>query len=105
MVYRVEITSRASSDLVDIYWRINAADSPQALAWFNGLENMIQSLGKQPRRGALTLESARLRQLLYGTNPDVYRVIYKIEERAQIVYILHIRHGARAAFVPNEIDQ
>ncbi|HEV3041421.1 MAG TPA: type II toxin-antitoxin system RelE/ParE family toxin [Candidatus Angelobacter sp.] len=105
MVYRVEMTLRASSDLVDIYWRINAADSPQAFAWFSGLENVIQSLDKQPRRGAVTLESAKLRQLLYGTNPNVYRVIYKVDESAQTVYVLHIRHGARTAFIPNEIDQ
>ena len=103
MVYRVEITTRASSDLIDIFWLIQAIDSPTALAWFDGLEEMIHSLEKQPRRGMVTVESSTFRQLLYGTKPRVYRIIYEIDETARIVHVLHIRHGARAAFEPHEI--
>src|SRR5205807_9117858 len=44
MAYRVELIPRAGRDLRDIYWRIHADDSPQAFAWFNGLEAMIYSL-------------------------------------------------------------
>ena len=37
----------------------------------------------------------KLRNLLYGNKPHVYRVIYEAEERRQAVWMLHIRHGAR----------
>jgi hypothetical protein len=34
-----------------------------------------------------------VRQLLYGRNPHVYRILFTIE--AETVKILHIRHGRR----------
>lgn len=74
MLYRVEITARANSDLIDIFWRIQAIDSPAAMAWFNGLEEMINSLEKHPRRGTVATESNKLRHLLYGTKPHIFRI-------------------------------
>lgn len=103
MAYHVEIMPRASQDLRDIYRRIHADDSPQALAWFNGLEAMVYSLDKHPRRGVVTPESDKLRHLLYGTKPHVYRIIYAIDDRKRKVSVLHIRHGARENLAPKEI--
>ena len=39
-----------------------------------------------------------LRHLLFGKKPNVYRIIYAIDERTHVVRVLHIRHGARARF-------
>jgi toxin ParE1/3/4 len=103
MTYHVEITSRAERDLRDVYWRIHANDSPQAFTWFNGLEAMIYSLDKYPRRGAVAPENKNLRHLLYGAKPRVYRIIYEIDERNRKVSVLHVRHWARDAFTPKEI--
>ena len=48
------------------------------------------------RRAGLTVSSERrLRELLSGRRRDTYRVIYKVEERAKLVLVLTIRHGAR----------
>jgi mRNA-degrading endonuclease RelE of RelBE toxin-antitoxin system len=38
--------------------------------------------------------------LLYGRKPNVYRIIYAIDERNSVVAVLHIRHGAHKAFAP-----
>jgi mRNA-degrading endonuclease RelE of RelBE toxin-antitoxin system len=35
-----------------------------------------------------------LRHLLYGKKPNVYRVIFEIDERRRLVHVLTIRHGA-----------
>jgi mRNA-degrading endonuclease RelE of RelBE toxin-antitoxin system len=35
------------------------------------------------------------RHLLYGKKPNVYRVIYEVDEKLQTVWVLTIRHGAR----------
>jgi len=102
MAYHVELASRADRDLRDIYWHIHADDSPRAFAWFNGLEAMVYSLRKHPQRSAGTPESKRLRHLLYGAKPHVYRIIYAIDERNPKVSVLHIRHGARDAFGSEE---
>jgi mRNA-degrading endonuclease RelE of RelBE toxin-antitoxin system len=37
----------------------------------------------------------KLRNLLYGNKPHVYRVIYEIDEARQAVLVLTIRHSAR----------
>jgi plasmid stabilization system protein ParE len=98
MAYRVELTNRARRDLGDLYWRIHAEDSPAAARWFNGLEEAVYSLETLPRRCPIAPEGRRaerrLRHLLYGNKPHVYRVIYEIVESDKAVYVLTIRHGA-----------
>jgi toxin ParE1/3/4 len=93
--YLVELTARAARDLAAIYEYIHAESSEQAFEWFNGLEAAILSLASQPERGMRTRENPVLRQLLYGNKPHVYRVIYRVQQRAGKVRGVHIRHGAR----------
>ena len=98
MAFRVELTSRAQRDLAAIYEYIHAGSSIHAFHWFNGLEDAILSLENHPERGTLTRENSRLRQLLYGTKPHTYRIIYSIQPRSRRVLVVHIRHGARRGF-------
>src|SRR5579863_9617021 len=39
--YRVELTARAVSDLEALYLEKNAAESPDAARWYNGLEQAV----------------------------------------------------------------
>ena len=52
-----------------------------------------------PRRCPRAPESRRangpLRHLLYGSKPNVYRILFEIDEARQILWILTVRHGAR----------
>ena len=96
MTYRVEMTARAVRDLRRIFQRIQAEHSPQAATWFNELEATILSLDEHPERGPITPEKKTLRHLLFGRKPNVYRIIYAIDERPRVVRVLHIRHRARA---------
>ena len=98
MIYRVELTARATRNLRRIFQRIHAEHLPQASAWFNELEAAILSLDEHPQRSPVTPENKMLRHLLFGKKPNVYRIIYAIDERAHVVRVLHIRHGARARF-------
>jgi plasmid stabilization system protein ParE len=95
MTFLVEITRRADEDLNEIYRRIHAADSPLAARWFNGLEEAINSLETFPARGS-AISSTRLRQLLYGSKPDVYRIVYSVDAKQCQVNVLYVRHGARS---------
>jgi plasmid stabilization system protein ParE len=104
MSYSVDLTERAARDLRRIYTAINAEDSQQARLWFNGLERTILSLDEHPARGAAIPEDGKLRHLLYGRRGHRYRIIYAIVEGDQVVTVLHIRHGARDAFTPDEPD-
>lgn len=95
MAYLVRIASRAERDLASLYLRINAADSTAARQWYEGLKRAILSLAERPNRCPVTPENKKLRHLLYGRKPHVYRVVYHVNERRRQVDVLHIRHGAR----------
>ena len=95
MAYLVNLTSRAERDLAKLYDDINAEHSDAALKWYRGLKESILSLGERPNRSPVTPESGKLRHLLYGHKPHIYRVIYRVREQQNQVEVLHVRHGAR----------
>jgi|HubBroStandDraft_5_1064220.scaffolds.fasta_scaffold09532_5 toxin ParE1/3/4 len=99
MAYRVEFADRAARDLEILYVEKNAAESDAAARWFNDLEAAAFNLAIYPNRCPLAPEGKklkrRLRHLLYGTKPHVYRVLYEVDEPNKTVWVLHIRHGAR----------
>ena len=95
MAYLVNISARAERDLAQIYRRINADDSNAALRWYRGFKQAILSLEEQPNRCPVTPENSKLRHLLYGNKPHIYRPIFRVMEKQKRVDILHVRHGAR----------
>jgi plasmid stabilization system protein ParE len=103
MAYLVNITSRAERDLSHLYDEIRAEHSDAALKWYRGLKDAILSLARHPGRCSVTRENRKLRHLLYGHKPHVYRVIYRIREKQRQVEVLHIRHGARRKLRPSDL--
>ena len=95
MAYRVSITARAAQDLENIYQYIQVEQSGQAAIWFNGLHESLQSLSSLPHRSPAIREDSKLRHLLYGNKPNIYRIIYFVDDVRKIVTILTIRHRAR----------
>jgi len=102
MAYLVSLTSRAERDLAAWYEDIDARNSEAALAWYRGLKRAILTLGEFPNRCPRTPETAGLRHLLYGREPYVYRVIYRVLERKKQVEVVHIRHGFRRELRPED---
>jgi plasmid stabilization system protein ParE len=98
MEYRVELGSRAQRDLEDLLERISVDGSISAAVWFDRLEEALHSLQQFSRRCPITAESRsfrrRLRHLLYGAKPNVYRIIYEINESRRTVRIVTVRHAA-----------
>ena len=109
MTYRVEFADRASRDLEILYKEKNAAESHAAARWYNGLEEAVYGLASFPLRCPVAPEARKtkrkLRQLLYGKKPHVYRIIYEIDERRHIVWVLTIRHAARRKFTASDLDE
>jgi toxin ParE1/3/4 len=95
MAYLVNITPRAERDLVQLYSQINAENSSAALKWYLGLKEAILSLEEHPNRCPAIRTKDKLRHLLYGHKPHIYRVIYRVLEKQKRVEVLHIRRGAR----------
>jgi plasmid stabilization system protein ParE len=97
MKYLVRLTGRALRDLEATYDYIEADASEQAFAWFNRLAKAIYSLERFPGRGLVIPENKKLRHLLFGKKPHIYRIIYVVDKRHHVVNVLHIRHGVRRA--------
>lgn len=103
MAYAVNITVRAERDFASLYEEIDAEHSGAASKWYKGLKEAILSLEEMPSRCPETPESGRLRHLLYGHKPHVYRVIFRVLEKQKQVEVLHIRHGARQKLTPSDL--
>ena len=98
MTFRVETTSAAEQDANSILdWLLSEHAGETGIRWFAGLQDAIASLTEFPARCPLAPENAafafEVRHLLYGRKPQVYRILFTIED--QTVYVLHIRHGRR----------
>jgi plasmid stabilization system protein ParE len=108
MAYRVELAARAARDLEILYEEKHVAESQTAARWFNGLEEAVHALADYPERCPMAPEARRMkrkiRHLLYGNKPHIYRVVYDIDERRKTVWILTIRHGARRQLKPSHLD-
>ena len=107
MEYLVEFSACAVHDLEVLFVEKNAAESLVAARWFNGLEEAVDALRWYPHRCPHAPESRKLkrklRHLLYGKKPHVYRVIYELDEERQAVWVLTIRHGARQRLKPSDL--
>jgi len=82
--------------------------SPRAAArWYNDLEQAVYALASHPHRCPFAPETRRakrkLRHLLYGKKPHIYRVLYEVDEKWQAVRVLTIRHGARRKLKPSDL--
>ncbi len=97
MKYLVRLTSRALRDVEAIYNYVEGDASQHAFAWFNRLAKAIYTLERFPGRGPAIPENKKLRHLLFGKKPHIYRIIYRLDKRNHVVNVLHIRHGVRAA--------
>jgi plasmid stabilization system protein ParE len=103
MAYLVSLSDRAQRDLAQIYRHIAAENSDAALKWYRGFKQAILNLEELPNRCPITPENSKLRQLLYGNKPHIYRAIYRVGEKDKRVEVLHIRHGARHEFKGSDI--
>ena len=107
MAYLVKFAAIAARDLENLYVEKNAAESQASACWFNELEESVFSLSDYPNRCPFAPEDIKikpgLRQLLYGSKPHFYRVIYEVDEPHKTVWVLHIRHGARRPFRASDL--
>jgi len=98
MAFRVETTAEAEREGEAILeWLLSQHAGEAGIRWFLALEDAIASLANFPERCPLASENARfpfeIRQLLYGSKPHRYRILFTID--GDRVIVLHIRHGRR----------
>ncbi|MCP3964512.1 MAG: type II toxin-antitoxin system RelE/ParE family toxin [bacterium] len=105
MEFEVEIAEPAEQDIEEAYLWFYEQDPNGADRWYRGLRRAIMSLRQLPRRCSIAPETRDLnrevRQLLYVRRRQMYRILYEI--RGQTVFVLRLRHTARAYLDPGEI--
>ena len=106
MTFQVELTVQAEADFRALYLAKNVSESDRAARWFRKLASAIAGLGVLPHSRPLAPEAAELRQeirqLLFGSKPHVYRIVYVVDEPRQTVWVIAIRHGARLSLFGSE---
>lgn len=106
MVFQVKLTRYAKTEIESIYLGLKAINPVYADQWFRDLMDKISTLQEKPKRCALAREnddfSQEIRQLIYGSSKNRYRVIFIVQDVA--VYVLSVRHGARSSLTFNPLD-
>jgi toxin ParE1/3/4 len=112
MAYRVDLTTRAVSDIESAMEYIGQAAPTRLKRWFLGLMDAVNSLDAMPERFPVAPESEELgkeiRQAFYGKRTGIYRIIYRIYEESSgegVVRVLCVRHGARDRLRPEDLDE
>jgi hypothetical protein len=104
VIYRVNLTLIAQTDVGEAYEWL-AERTIHADEWFSGLGDAIGTLAQFPNRWPLAREGDEfkqpVRQLLYGSPPHVYRVLFVVGDG--IVHVVRMRHSARAALQTEDI--
>src|SRR5438132_11230856 len=104
MTYCVIILAEPEREAYDAFLWLAEAAPEAAVAWLRGLRAAIATLSSHPRRCPLAPEDAffveEIRQLLYGRQRGIYRVLFEVRDDEQTVYILHVVHGAREHLLP-----
>jgi len=91
MDFKVLITDSAIADLKEIVEFV-AQDNPAAAARLGGkLINLALNLDTMPARFPFHDKQRNIRKMVSAP----YLIFYRCDEKASVVYILHIWHGAR----------
>lgn len=95
MDFKVEVTEPSEADIDEAAAYI-ALDSPSsAQKWNRELWELIFSLRKMPARFSIITEAKALGFPYRSALHYSHRVIFRIDEAAQTVFVVRVYHGAR----------
>lgn len=95
MAFEVKISASAEKDLVECLDFISRDSLVQAKKWFEEFESVLESLRELPACHALIPESKVIKRSLRAINHYSHRVVYEVDEAADLVYIIRVYHFAR----------
>ena len=110
MTYQVSLTSKCELEIAEtaLWWSENR-NADQALAWFEGLHETLETLRENPARLAVFREQSlydwkyTYRRILFGlSKKPTHRAIYRIQD--ETVYVVSVRHLSRKEIEPGDIE-
>ncbi len=104
MAFDVEITDPARDGIDDAVTFIARNSQAAARKWKTARQALILSLGEMPGRFTVIAEAGEL-GLPYRSAPHhSHRVIFRIDEEKNTVYVVRVYHGARRPLSHEDID-
>ncbi len=104
MLFRIEVTRSAETDIDAAYLWLFERRPESADAWIRGLFKTIFSLKEFPARCPIARDSrglgGEIRQLLHWQGRHAFRILYEV--RAETVFIIRIRHTAQDYLNPEQ---
>ena len=104
MAFRVEITDPARDDIDEAVAFLAHHSQQAARKWKIELQALILSLQEMPGRFAVIPEATELGMPYRSAPHHSHRVIFRIEESNNTVYVVRVYHGARRPLSPEDID-
>ena len=103
MRYRIELADSAKADLRETTrWLRDQGSQAVAEKWLTGLYKAVRTLETRPLQCPFAAENDKfpqeIRELIHGKRKNKYRIVFEILE--DVVYVLHVRHGARDELEP-----
>ena len=90
---KVFITSSAKQDMYDIV-KFIVSDNPKAAReWLDSIVEYIEKISSFPNMGRIVPEynENTIREIIH----DQHRIVYKINENDQIIYIIAVHHSKK----------
>ena len=104
MAFSIQVTDLAIDDIEEAVTYIARDSLRVAAKWKDGLEQIVLSLNELPYRFPLIPESSSFereyRHIIYFS----HRIVYRIDEDSQTVYIVRVYHGARRPLSIHDLD-
>lgn len=104
MAFSIEITDPARDDIDASVMFIAQKSQSAARKWKTELQSLILSLHDMPGRFAVIPEAAELGVFYRSAPHHSHRVIFRIDEQKNTVYVVRVYHGARHPLTYEEID-
>lgn len=108
MKYQIRFTSKAIDSMAaEARWWAKHHSEAQALRWYDGFMNAIESLRDMPARCSLARENVRvnfdLHEFHYGTGShSTHRALFRIEDEK--VIILLIRRHSQSDVIDDDLS-
>jgi plasmid stabilization system protein ParE len=105
MAFDIEITDPARDDIDSAVTFIAQNSRPAAARWKTELQALILSLQEMPGRFPIIPEAAELQIPYRNVMHHSHRVVFRIDDAKNVVYVVRVYHGARHPLTHEDIDR
>ncbi len=104
IAFDIEITDPARDDIDSAVTFLAQESRAAAARWKTALQALILSLQEMPGRFPVIPEASELQMPYRSVLHASHRVVFRIDEEKNVVYVVRVYHGARRPLTPDEID-